>query len=133
MSQMASSAKSKTGTFTGDGTKQVDLQVGFEPDVIVIDSGLDITVAGITGLFCVAIAKNVFTMNFSHNSNTDTQTRVISAYLLNSAWGTSSLGAYRNKAEYNNGILTVTNATNAPPEQYRFILGQNYTWTAYKA
>lgn len=131
---MANSARSKSGTFVGDGTKAVDLQVGFEPDVIVIDSGIYAGTAGNTGLYMVAIAKNVFSVNYSHNSDTDTQIRGMAGSLSpNLGWSDSSLGAYRSRAEYSNGVLTVTNATNAPGAQYCFITGQTYTWTAYKA
>lgn len=127
-------AKSKSGTFVGDGTKTVDLQVGFEPDVIVIDSGMNASDAGYTGLYMVAIAKNVFTVNYSHNSDTDAQIRNITGTLSpDLGWSDPSLGAYRNKAEYSNGVLTVTNVTNAPSAQYCFISGHTYTWTAYKA
>lgn len=135
MAQMASSAKSKSGTFTGDGTKVVALQIGFEPDVIIINSGLPLNVAGPVGLYMVAIAKNIFTLNASHNSTTDTNSsRTIFGQLYGIGWGNpSSLGSYRNFATYENGALTISNATNSPSEQYRFIEDQTYTWTAYKA
>lgn len=134
MAKMASSAKSKNGTFTGDGTKAVALQIGFEPDVIIIDSGLPMSIAGPVGLYMVAIAKNVFTLNANHNSTTDTNAaRTIFGNLYGIGWGDRSLGAYRNNATYENGVLTISNATNSPGAQYYFIEGQSYTWTAYKA
>ena len=135
MAQMASSAKSKSGTFTGDGTKSVDLQIGFEPDVIVIDSGLHTNVAGPVGLYLVTLVKNIFTLNATHNSTTDTNSgRTMYGQLIGYGWGSiGTIGAYRNIASYNNGVLTISNATNSPSEQYRFIEGQTYTWTAYKA
>ena len=124
----------KTGTFVGDGAKEVDLPIGFEPDVIIIDSGLDPSQVGYTGLIVVAIAKNVFTVNNTHSSDTDTQNaRTIYGSLLNKGWGDSSVGAYRNIAIYSNGNLKVSNITANPSAQYRFINGQAYTWTAYKA
>lgn len=127
-------AQSKSGTFIGDGTKTVDLLIGFEPDVIIIDSNLPLNVAGPVGLYKVALAKNVFTLNVVHNSSTDTQTaRTIFAPLNGLDWGNSSVGAYGNVASYADGTLTVTNITFTPPEQYCFINGQEYTWTAYKA
>lgn len=134
MAQMANSSKSKSGVFTGDGTKAVDLQIGFEPDVIIIESGLSLNVAGPVGLYKVALVKNVFTLNVSHNSLTDTTaTRTIFGQLNNIGWGNSTIGAYRNVATYNNGVLTVTNITVSPSAQYCFISGQDYSWTAYKA
>ena len=127
-------AKSKSGTFIGDGTKTVDLAIGFEPDVIIIDSGLPLNIAGPVGLYKVALAKNVFTLNVTHNSTTDTNaTRTIFGQLNGIGWGDHTSGAYRNVASYIDGILQVTNITNSPPETYRFIEGQEYTWTAYKA
>lgn len=127
-------AKSKSGTFIGDGTKIADLLIGFEPDVIIIDSNLPLKVAGPVGLYKVALAKNVFTLNVTHNSTTDVQTaRTVFEALNDINWGNTSLGAYRNMASYADGTLTVTNVTVSPPEQYRFIDGQEYTWTAYKA
>lgn len=127
-------AQSKSGTFLGDGTKEVALTVGFEPDVIIIDTGLPLNVEGPVGLYAVAIAKNKFSLNTTHNSTTDTQQRTIFGQLLNAGWGnTTTLGAYRSMAVYQGGVLTVTNVTANPSQQYRFIDGQEYTWTAYKA
>ena len=134
MAQMAGSAKSKSGTFTGDGTKTTALQIGFEPDVIIINSGLPTNVAGPVGLYMVAIAKNVFTLNASHNSTTDTNAaRTMFGQLYNSGWGDGTLGSYRNNATYENGVLTISNTTASPSAQYYFIEGHSYTWTAYKA
>ena len=126
-------AQSKSGSFTGDGTKQVNLQIGFEPDVIIIDSGLPLKEAGPVGLYMVALAKNEFTLNANHNSVTDIYERTIFASLNGIGWGDPSLGAYRNNATYADGVLTISNATINPSAQYLFIDGQNYTWTAYKA
>lgn len=126
--------RSKNGTFIGNGTKTIDLQIGFEPDVIIIDSNLSLKEAGPVGLYKVALAKNIFTLNASHNSTTDTQTaRTIFAALNGLDWGDTSIGSYRNVASYADGTLTVTNITFSPSAQYCFIDGQEYTWTAYKA
>lgn len=124
----------KTGSFVGDGTKEVDLSIEFEPDVIIIDSGLDPSQSGYIGLIVVAIVKNVFTINNTHNGKTDTNNaRTIYGSLLNKGWGNTAVGTYRNIATYANGVLNVTNATANPQLQYRFIEGQTYTWKAYKA
>ena len=129
-------AQSKSGSFTGNGTKQVDLQIGFEPDVIVIDSGLDSKVAGYVGLILVVIARNCVTVNMLHNSVTDTNaSRGYMSKLANGDdWGqVGTIGAYRNIASYANGVLTVTNATSSPGAMCYFIEDQTYNWTAYKA
>lgn len=126
-------AQSKSGTFTGNGTKAVELQVGFEPDVIVIDSGLNPAEAGYQGLIVVIIAKDIYTFNSVHNSITDTNNSRGYFARIDGWGGSSSVGAYRNIATYANGILTVTNVTANPGATCAFINGQAYTWTAYKA
>lgn len=128
-------AQSASGTFVGDGTKKVDIPIDFEPDIILIESGLSVYVAGPVGLYSVAIVRDMLSLNVEHNSTTDTNARrtVYSQILPGGGMGDNLTGAYRSIATYANGVLTVTNTTNSPSEQYRFINGQSYTWTAYKA
>lgn len=125
-------AQSKSGSFAGDGTITTVLDIGFEPDVIVVESGLDISVAGFQGVILVAIVKGVMTFNYYHNSATDTSVRTMNDFIRpnQDAWGADS-GAYRNYALYSDGKLTVTNKTNN--SNFVFINGQTYNWTAYKA
>ena len=124
-------AQAKSGTFTGDSTITTVLDIGFEPDVIVIDSGLDLSVAGWQGLACVVIIKDVLTFNYYHNSTTDTNERTYNSSIKSNQdqWGASS-GAYRNYAIFSDGKMTVTNKTNNA--NVSFVNGQNYSWTAYK-
>ena len=125
----------KTGSFVGDGTASVTLDIGFEPDVIVIDSDLDFATAGWQGLKCVNLVRNVLTINFYHNSTTDTAKT--HAYfdaisVGQDPWGANG-GAYRNYGVYsNNGELLVTNKTLNNANVF-FVSGQTYTWAAYKA
>lgn len=123
----------KTGTFTGDGTASVSLDVGFEPDVIVIDSDLDFNTAGWQGIKCIVIAKGTLTVNFYHSSLTVTnKTAYSDAISANqNPWG-SDARAYRSYATYSDGTLLVTNKepSNA---NVKLIEGQTYTWKAYKA
>lgn len=125
-------AQSKSGSFVGDGAITAVLDIGFEPDVIVIESGLDVSVAGFHGVMLVVIAKGVMTFNYYHNSATDTNARTYNDFIRpnQDAWGANS-GAYRNYALYSDGKLTVTNKTDNA--NVVFINGQTYNWTAYKA
>lgn len=125
-------AQSKSGSFVGDGTITTVLDIGFEPDVIVVESGLDVSVAGFQGVMLVVIAKGVMTFNYYHNSATDTNVRTYNDFIRpnQDAWGANS-GAYRNYALYSDGKLTITNRTNNA--NVVFINGQTYNWTAYKA
>lgn len=128
------SGQVKTGTFTGAPTASVNINIGFEPDIIVIDSDLDLGTAGWQGVKCIVIVKGVLTINFYHNSTTDT-TKTHTYYDAISAnqnpWGYDA-GAYRSYATYSDGTLLVTNKTpnNA---NVQFVSGQTYRWTAYKA
>lgn len=125
-------AQSKSGSFTGDGTITTVLDIGFEPDVIVIDSGIDYTTPSAQGLLMVAIAKGKFTLNFYHNSTTDVTSHNYPFDIISGtdSWGADS-GAFRNYCIYSDGVLTVTNKTNHA--NVVFINGQTYNWTAYKA
>ena len=125
-------AQAIRGTFTGDGTATVALQTGFEPDVIVIDSGTDTVVAGFQGLVSVGMARGVFSINYYHNSDTDTTERNYNySYRRNGDPWFNDAGAYRSCASYLGGVLTVTNRTTNNANVY-FANGQTYTWTAYK-
>jgi hypothetical protein len=125
----------KTGTFVGDGTASVTLDIGFEPDAIVIDSDLQFDTEGWQGLKCVVIVRNVLTINFYHNSTTDTT----KTHTYNDAistgqdpWGANS-GAYRSYGAYSSsGDMLVTNKTPNNANTF-FVSGQTYTWKAYKA
>lgn len=125
-------AQAIRGTFTGDGTATVALQTGFEPDVIVIDSGASVDVAGFQGLIAVCIVKGVFGINYYHNADTDNVERQFNGAVKSGAdpW-CGDLGAYRSYAIYSSGVLTVTNKTPSNANLY-FANGQTYTWTAYK-
>lgn len=125
-------AQAIRGAFTGDGTATVNLQTGFEPDVIVIDSGTDTVVAGFQGLISVGMGKGVFTLNYYHTSDTDDIERMYGyAYRRNGDPWFNDAGAFRSCASYSNGVFTVTNRT-LTNANVCFANGQTYTWTAYK-
>ena len=125
----------KTGSFVGDGTASVTLDIGFDPDGIVIDSDLDLSTAGWQGVKCVVIVKGVLTINYYHNSITDTsKVRTYNEVISTGQdpWGASS-GAYKNYGVYStNGELLVTNRTPSNANIF-FVTGQTYTWKAHKA
>lgn len=125
-------AQAIRGTFTGDGTATVNLQTGFEPDVIVIDSGTSTDVAGFQGLIAVCIVKGVFGINYYHNSDSDTTERqyTYSVKAGDDPW-CNNAGSFRSCASYSGGVLTVTNKITNNANVY-FANGQTYTWTAYK-
>lgn len=131
MAQMANTAKAKSGTFVGTGSVSVALDIGFEPDVIVIDSGLDYTQAGWIGVISLTIVRGVLTVLYCHTGNTATNAQYY-GYAIKSTddpWATNT-GSYRATASYSNGILTMVNATDVASQRY--INGQTYSWKAYK-
>ena len=110
----------KSGTFTGNGTITQALDVGFEPDVIVVDSDLDFSVAGWQGIKCVTIVKGVMTVNFVHTNTTTTSSSTYNTPITSTddPWGESA-GAYRSCASYADGVLTLTNKTNNANGYYK--------------
>lgn len=126
-------AQAKSGTFTGDGTATVQIDIGFEPDCIIVDSGISTGTAGTQGLLCVALVKGSLSINYYHNSSTDTSERTYNKRINSNdePWGGDG-GAYRSIASYSNGVFTVSNKTLNNANVY-FINNQTYSWTAYKA
>lgn len=126
-------ARSKSGTFTGDGTASVILDIGFEPDVVVINSNLQWNVAGYTGLINVLAIKGVAIDNACHTSNTATN---LNGTLNVPRTGQDPWGANctsnNNYCTYSDGKLTVTNYSPTAERNY-FVNNQQYEWTAYKA
>ena len=121
-----------TGTFTGDDSATVNLQTGFEPDVVTITSNTSPAEAGFQGLILVSVAKGVVSYNFYHNSDSDANERQYGyGYRPGSDPWFNDAGAYRNCVSYSNGTTTVTNKTTNNANVY-FADGVEYTWAAYK-
>lgn len=128
-----SMSQHKSGNFTGDGTSSVALQIGFEPDVIVISAPVDWNSSGWAGAGLVGIAKGIFTCGARHSSTGIANVGYI-VYCLDATTGdygnaeTAPNGAYY--GSYSNGAFTITNS--APANGNRFMSGTVYTWDAYK-
>lgn len=122
--------KIKTGTFTGDGTNSVQLNIGFEPDVVVIDSGIDYSVAGVAGILAITIAKGIVITNVTHNSTSATSFSGTLNVMkpTQDPWGADSATTNQNYCTYSNGVLTITNATDGA--RTHFSNGQTFTWFA---
>ena len=122
--------KIASGTFTGDGTKSVQLNIGFEPDVVVIDSGLDYSVAGIAGVLAISIAKGSVIANVTHNNTgSTTYSGTLNVMKLSEdKWGADSAGVNMTYCTYSDGVLTINNYTDG--ERTRFSNGQTFAWFA---
>jgi len=130
--QMAGANKIATGTFTGDGTISVALNIGFEPDAVIIDSGLDYSVAGVAGILAISIAKGIVITNVTHNSTSITSFSGTLNVMKPSEdpWGADSATTNQNYCTYSDGVLTITNVTDGA--RTRFSNGQQFSWVAYK-
>lgn len=125
---VAVGGKSASGTFTGDGTKTQEIDIGFEPDVIVVDSDLDVSEAGWTGNKSIVIARKVLSSNCLHTSATATSGNVQGMPLSpEDPWGENISTAYKTTASYSNGILTISNVS-----AMYFVSGAQYSWAAYR-
>lgn len=131
MAQMAN-ATIKSGTFTGDGTINVSLPIGFEPDGVIITTDVDWTVAGWTGIITAILIKGVCGLDYCHTGNTATNAQNYGRQLklTDDPWAVGA-GTYMPNGTYTNGVLNVSNNTNTPSQTYAN--GRTYTWTAYKA
>ena len=130
MAQMAG-AKVKTGTITGKGSATISIDVGFEPDIIVIASGLDYTSSNL-GMLNVVLVRGIVMYNTWRTSSAYGSTGN-NVSPNGDVWGAKeSYGNYASYATYSNGVLTISNQATTTGRCY-FIDGHTYTWTAYKA
>lgn len=115
--------KTKTGTFTGDGTRQVDISCDFEPDLIYWTSDPGTTAS--SGTVAGIIAREMMSANrYRNNSTTNSHYAVIDITDMNT--GGSS---YSFRATYANSTVTLycfnTNArslfTNGRTYTYKFV------------
>lgn len=136
MEFMASgSGQVASGTFTGDGTINVTLSLGFAPDVVMIASGLDYTVAGWAGIGDAAFIKGVCTYLKRHNTTTATTPTTngnSTPGITGGDYGTQeTASSYQAYATYADGNFTISNYSNGTGT--KFINGHTYTWKAFKA
>lgn len=133
MLSMANAAKVKTGSFIGDGTNVIDLNLGFEPDIVFCYApNLDLTEAGWMGQSCAIIIKNVAAVQIRHNNET-TATALSTANPRiggdNPPYG-NTVDSYNPYGSYTNGVFRLTNTTNNGLT--RFINNEHYEWVAIK-
>lgn len=132
--QMAKLSEYKSGTFTGDGTSSVALPIGFEPDILIMDTPVAWDESGWSGTGILTIAKGIYTIATRH-STTNSATVGNVVYIFNSSDGdygnSDNANAYAFYCSYSNGVFTIENKT--PGNATRFISGNTYTWKAYKA
>lgn len=120
------------GTFVGDGTSSVALNVGFEPDVVVIESGLDFSQAW-QGTGTIVIAKNVFSASLRHaTQSSTTATSVINVsfgeqYPYGNPTGSTAYSFY---GTYENGVFNVINERSTGATY--FVVGNTYSFKAYR-
>ena len=57
----------KDGTFTGNGTITTTIDIGFEPDDLIVESDLDPAVAWGGGIGFIAFIKNRATLDYYHS------------------------------------------------------------------
>ena len=94
-------AKTKTGTFTGNGTRQVTISCDFEPDLVYwyADPGTSSS----SGTYCGLIARGLLAVNRYRNNSTSTSTNV-QEQITNMNSGGSS---YNFRATYANSAVTL--------------------------
>ena len=122
--------KIASGTFTGDGTVAATLNIGFEPDVVVIDSGLDYSVAGVAGILAITIAKGSVITNITHNNTSATSYSGTLNVMKPSQdpWGADSGVNNNTFCIYEDGVLYVSNKTIS--NRTIFSNGQTFSWIA---
>lgn len=96
-----SSVKTKTGTFTGNGTRQITISCDFEPDLIywASDPGTSASSGTVTGLMARdMLSASQYRNNSTSNSNT-IQYNITDMNINGSS--------YNYKATYANGTVTI--------------------------
>lgn len=130
---VAVDGKSVNGTFTGDGTQSVSLNIGFAPSMLIINSGLDYSVTGWVGIGDIVFEKGRLAFDSYHSNDTVNAPTVQINEKVGGTYGDygsySSAGTYRAYGEYSNGAFTVYTKGNAA--NMKFISGQAYSWKAY--
>lgn len=120
---VASPVKTKTGTFTGNGTRQVTISCDFEPDLIYWTSDPGTTAS--SGTVAGIIAREMMSANrYRNNSTSNTHYAVIDITAMN-----TNGSSYSFRATYENSTVTLycfsSNArslfTNGRTYTYKFV------------
>lgn len=137
MAQMAqNNVRYKEGTFTGNGENIVSIDIGFEPDVLIISAGLDYHTAGWRGTCDIVFVKGRIIYSSNHSGSSQTNANVYANINVGQSYGDYGNSAdaplYYTYGTYNNGFMQVVNKESSPVASMIFINGQIYTWIAYK-
>ena len=120
-------AKTATGTFTGNGTRQVDITCAFEPDLVYwyADPGTEAS----SGTYCGLIARGMLSVN-RYRNNTTTDSNNVQINITDMNTGGSS---YNFRATYTNGAVTLYCFSNGARSLFTNNRSYSYTfikWTA---
>lgn len=96
-----SSVKTKTGTFTGNGTRQVTITCDFEPDLIYWNSDPGTTAS--SGTVSGIIARGMMAANRYRNNNTTNSHYAVTPIADMNTGGSS----YSHRATYENSTVTL--------------------------
>ena len=129
-----SGAQVVTGMFTGDQSSTVELNIGFKPDIIEIESDVDYYTTGWIGIGHAVIVKNNYAELLRHNNaSTNGAITAVNAH-LRGAYGeygdVGVSGSAMPYGSYSDGIFTFKNTQNLASTQ--FINGKTYNWVAVK-
>ena len=111
---MSNATMFKSGTFMGNGTASVTIDMGFEPDVVIIDSGHRYNNPGFAGLMQAILIKGIIITNICHQSDTATNSLMYGNPIGEGqdVWGYKETPVSNTSyALYSNGQLTLTNAS----------------------
>lgn len=124
-------AEVKTGTFTGDKTTfTANLNVGFEPDIVIVECDLNYTAPGWAGMGNIVIVKNVLTTHLRHNNTALASANSTSNLCEESHPYGMTTGSSATYGIYSDGVFTITNTSNSAGT--RFVEDVTYKWTAVK-
>ena len=133
MAMSSGGLTTKTGTFTGDGTMNASLSIGFEPDIVLVESDVDYSVSGWQGVGHVFIWRGVTTGVKRHPNTTTTSATTNMNPFVDATYPygrADTAGSYQIYCSYGDGVLSLTNKNDGVGTRY--INGKTYNWTAIK-
>lgn len=132
MMGMASNHLFASGSFVGDGTVNASLNIGFEPDVVVVKINKAFDESGWRGAGDFYFSKGRIATIDMHTTATATVHGLYYNYIYQDqdAYGASATDTYKAYGQYSNGTFTISNTSDNV--NTRFISGETYTWQAYK-
>jgi len=121
-----SSAKTKTGTFSGNNTTSVQISCDFAPDLIYVYGNLTSS-SNLRGVISIIIIKDTVIIQTSDTSTSSTNENLalaahsVSGYVYNNSY---------THATYSNGTLTINTVSNTSSN--RFASGISYSYKLVK-